>query len=200
MYPFRYTNWTDRGAMLTFIDQVSFAHLFIQTPEGPMVAHAPLIVTAEGNLRFHLARANRLTAHLDGAQVLASIAGADAYVSPDWYGSDDQVPTWNYVAVEVTGIVRRVSGADLVQILDTLSAMHEARLVPKKPWTRGKMSAGLFDGMQKAICGFEMTVEDLKGTRKVGQNKSPAEIESAAAALDAAGKSEMAALMRSACV
>lgn len=198
MHPNRIFNWTDEQAMFDFIRRVSFAHIFIQSPEGPMVAHAPMVVTAEGNLRFHLSRTNRLSKHLDGAEVLTSLAGVDAYVSPDWYGSDDQVPTWNYVTVEARGPVRALAEADLVAILDELSVTHEARLAPKQPWTRGKMRPGLFDGMLKSILGFEMLVENLGGTRKLGQNKSQAEIESAAQALAAAGKADMAAAMREA--
>ena len=37
------------------------------------------------------------------------------------------------------------------------------------------MDAGEDEGMLKAIVGYELTVEDLRGTRKLGQNKSEAE-------------------------
>jgi transcriptional regulator len=198
MHSNRIFHWTDRDAMLAFVDQISFAHLFVNSPEGPLVAHTPIVVTGEGRLRFHLSRANLPSQHLDGAQALISLAGPDAYVSPDWYGSDDQVPTWNYVTVEARGKVRQLPEAGLVEILDALSASHEARLAPKHPWTRGKMRPGLFEGMLKAIVGFEMTVEELRGTRKLGQNKKPAEIEGAAEGLTAAGRPDLAALMRDA--
>lgn len=161
--------------MLAFVAERAFAHLFAATPEGPRVAHVPLIVTGDGALRFHLARSNALTPHLDGARAVASLAGPDAYVSPDWYGSADQVPTWNYVAVEAEGTVRRLSEADLAAQADALSAAHEARLAPKPPWTRAKMSPGRFEAMLPAIVGFEMTLTALRGTRKLGQNKTESE-------------------------
>ena len=41
---------------------------------------------------------------------LLRVNGADAYVSPDWYVSPDQVPTWLYQAVHLTG-----HGADVVR-------------------------------------------------------------------------------------
>jgi transcriptional regulator len=198
MHSNRSFHWADREAMLAFIGEISFAHLFAAAPEGPLVAHAPLVVTRDGNLRFHLSRANPLARHLDGAIALASLAGPDGYISPDWYGIDDQVPTWNYVTVEARGPVRLLSDTDLVALLDDLSAAHEARLAPKRPWTRAKMGPGLFDGMLKSIIGFEMAVETLNGTRKLGQNKKPEQIENAAAGLAGAGRSDMAALMRGA--
>jgi len=188
--------WTDRDEMLAFVAQTAFAHLFAQTAEGPMVAHVPLTVTREGNLRFHLARGNALTKHLEGLTALASIGGPDAYISPDWYGLDDQVPTWNHVAVEALGSVRRLSEAELVAQVDDLSAAHEVKLLPKRPWTRAKMTPAKFEKMLPAIIGFELEVADLRGTVKMGQNKRRAEMEGAAAGLEAAGQTEVAAMMR----
>lgn len=196
MHPNRRFHWDDREAMLAFVSEVSFAHVFAMTRDGPRVAHAPVVVTRAGNLRFHLARSNALTAHLDGVAAVASIAGPEAYISPDWYGTDDQVPTWNYLAVEAEGPVRRLGEDDLVAVLDDLSAAHEARLLPKKPWTRAKMTPGRFEAMLPAIHAFELEITALRGTYKLGQNKSADEMAGAAAGLEAGGKREVAALMR----
>jgi transcriptional regulator len=196
MHPNRTFHWHDHDAMLGFVADVSFAHIFAATPDGPRVAHGPVLVTREGNLRFHLARTNGLAKHLDGLTALASIAGPDAYISPDWYGSDDQVPTWNYMTVEAEGRVRRLPEADLVALLDDLAAAHETRLLPKRPWTRDKMTAGRFEGMLKAIDAYELSVEVLRGTAKMGQNKNVAEMRGAAAGLEASGRMSVAALMR----
>lgn len=196
MHPDRRFHWEERAALLAWTAELSFAHIFAVTPDGPRVAHAPVLVTPDGNLRFHLARTNALTAHLDGGGAVASLAGPDAYVSPDWYGSADQVPTWNYLSVEIEGPVRRLGKADLVALLDDLSAVQEARLAPKPPWTRAKMTPRRFEAMLAAIHAFELTAETLRGTRKLGQNKTAAEIEGAAAGLEAAGRRDMAALMR----
>jgi len=196
VHPNRGFHWHDREAMLAFVGDVSFAHIFAQTPDGPRVAHAPVVVTRDGNLRFHLARSNGLARHLEGLTAVASVAGPEAYISPDWYGSDDQVPTWNYMAVEAEGRVARLGEAELVALLDDLSTEHEARLLPKKPWTRGKMTPGRFEAMLPAIIPFELTVEALRGTAKMGQNKSAAEMEGAAAGLEATGRPSVAALMR----
>lgn len=182
--------------MLAFVGDISFAHIFAQTPDGPRVAHAPVVVTREGNLRFHLARSNALTKHLDGLTAIASVAGPEAYVSPDWYGGDDQVPTWNYMAVEAEGRMRRLGEADLIALLDDLSAAHEARLQRKKPWTRAKMTPGRFEAMLPAILAFELAIEVLRGTAKMGQNKRAHEIEGAAAGLEGAGRASVATLMR----
>ena len=196
MHPNPRFRWNDRREILDFIQRNAFAHIFVQGAEGPLVAHLPVIVSREGHLRFHLSRANPVAKALDGAVALASVAGPDAYISPDWYGSDDQVPTWNYMTAEARGPVRRLSDDELVAQLDDLSAEHEMRLLPKRPWTRAKMDPESFAGMLKAIAGFEMAVESLTGTLKLGQNKKDDDAAGAVDGLVAAGRQDMADLMR----
>jgi len=195
MHPNRTFAWTERDEMLAFIAEISFCTVFVGRGDDPLVVHVPVVVHGPGRLRFHIARSNRAAAALEGARALLSCMGPDAYISPDWYGTPDQVPTWNYIAVECTGPLRRLDDAELIHQLDALSAAHEARLAPKEPWTRHKMSAGKFDAMTGAIIGYELAVEDLRGTRKLGQNKKSTEREGALAGLADAGRAEMAALM-----
>ena len=194
MHPNRGFAWDDRDAMLALVAGISFGTI---AADGPMIAHAPVIVAGPDRLRFHLSRSNRAVGALGGKRAILSILGPDSYVSPDWYGTPDQVPTWNYLAVEAEGPVRRLDEAELAALLDDLSAAHEARLAPKPLWTRAKMSPGRFEAMLKAIVGFELTIEELRGTRKLGQHKKEAERTGAAGGL-APFHPEMAKLMREA--
>lgn len=155
----------------TLLDQaarIGFAHLFVATPAGPMVAHAPITRHGE-RLRCHLARANRLHPHLAGATVLLSLAGPQGYVSPTWYAqARDQVPTWNYVSVEIDGIARGVTDAALLEHLDALADAHEPG---PDSWTRAQTDPGAIAAMLPAIEGFEIEVSAARGTNKLGQNK-----------------------------
>jgi transcriptional regulator len=193
MHPNRTFHWVDEREMLDFVARISFATICV---EGPAVVHAPLLVAAPDRLLFHVSRGNAALPRLDGARAIASLMGPDAYVSPDWYGTPDQVPTWNYLAVEVEGPLRRLDDAQLEEQLGALSAAHEARLAPKPPWTRDKMSPARFEAMLKAIIGFELRVEALRGTRKLGQHKSAQERANVAQALEDLGQGEMARLTR----
>ena len=195
MHPAPGFAWTDRAAMTDFISAVSFGTLFIPTPEGARIAHAPVVVEGPDRLRFHLSRRNAAANAADGEHVLLSVLGPAAYVSPDWYDSEDQVPTWNYIVVECEGSLRRLSEEELSDLLDKLSALHETRLAPKPPWTRDKLTPARFDAMLKAIVGFELSIETMQGTRKLGQNKRPAERAGASAGLRAIGRDDMARLM-----
>ncbi|MDQ8755995.1 FMN-binding negative transcriptional regulator [Sphingosinicella sp. LHD-64] len=180
MHPDRRFAWDDRDAMLAFVADISFCTIAV---DGPFVIHAPVVVDAPGRLRFHVARGNRATKALDRARAVVSCLGPDAYISPDWYGTPDQVPTWNYVGVEAEGSLRRMDEDELTSLLDDLSAAHETRLAPKPAWTRGKMTPARFEGLLKAIVGYELAIEDLRGTRKLGQNKRDEERAGAVAGL-----------------
>jgi transcriptional regulator len=91
--------------------------------------------------------------------------------------------------------VRALGEDDLVAILDDLSAAHEARLLPKRPWTRAKMTPGRFEAMLPAITGFELRVAELRGTAKLSQNKGAADVEGVIAGLRASGKPHQADLV-----
>jgi transcriptional regulator len=190
MHPNRAFAWHERDDMLAFVAEIAFCTI---CADGPTVAHAPVVVDPPGRIRFHLARGNR--AKLDGRRAIVSCLGADAYISPDWYGTPDQVPTWNYLAVEAEGPLRRLDEAELATLLDDLGAAHESRLAPKPRWTRAKMSPGRFEAMLEAIVGYELAIEDLRGTRKLGQHKADSERQGAADGL-APFSPAMAALMR----
>ncbi|WP_428630965.1 FMN-binding negative transcriptional regulator [Sphingopyxis sp.] len=184
----------DLAALL--VREVGFAAIFASTPDGPRVAHAPVVLGADDRtLQFHLARGNGLTRHLDGATALAVVQGPDAYVSAGWYNEADQVPTWNYVAVEMEGIVRKLDREALVAQLDNLSAHHEGRIGANPPWTRYKMNPTIFGRMADAIIGFEMTISAWRPTVKLSQNKSDDERGRVIDRLQAQGHGALAHLM-----
>jgi transcriptional regulator len=152
-----------------------------------MIAQAP-VVLGEGLLQFHLAKGNPfLDAARAGAMAKAVFQGPDAYISPDWYVSENQVPTWNYAAVFVQGPLRTLNRDEMIAQVDALSAEQEARLAPKKPWTRTKMTPGADQRLFAAIEGVEMRIDALEGKFKLSQNKSAADIRGAIAALEALG-------------
>ena len=200
MHPARYFHEQGEAALSTLVAERGFG-LIIGVADGrPVAAHAAFLLEGR-RLRFHLSRMNALTPVLEAqGRCLAVVTGPDAYISPDWYGLDDQVPTWNYLSVEMEGPLAVLDDAAAAILLDDLSAHFEAKLAPKPPWTRAKMSPERFELMvSKGIRAFEMRVERLEGITKLSQNKAPEVIERTAAALSALadpGSREIARLMR----
>jgi transcriptional regulator len=185
----------DRALFEALITETGFGMVFLTTPDGPRVAHVPLLLTRSGTLRFHLALGNALTRHLDGAQALAVINGPDGYVSARWYSDPDQVPTWNYIALEMEGPVRRMDRTELLALLEDVSAHHEARVADGTPWTMDKMARIKRDRMMDMIVGFELTVLAWRPTFKLSQNKPPEERARLIEGLKAEGANALAALM-----
>lgn len=196
MHPSPTFRWDDPETLIAFATAVGFGMLFGQTPDGSRVAHLPFVQTGPDRLAFHIARGNGLARHLDGATALLVVNGPDGYVSPDYYGIADQVPTWNYLAAEFEGHVTRISEDALLAQIDALSAQEEARLSPKPAWTRDQTNPAVITQLLKGIWGFEMRVAAWRGTAKLSQNKPDHVRLKAADAVEAAGHFALAHLMR----
>ena len=194
----------DRAASLAFAEARGFGLVCAWNGSRPVASLLPFYLSKgpEGSVQalFHVARQNPLVAVADGKTPwLLAVNGADSYVSPDWYVSPDQVPTWLYQSVHLTGMVRSLSEDELAVQIDALSAKFEAWLLPKKPWSTAKMTAARLEALKKAIVGLVMTVEEIEGSFKLNQTKSDADFAAVAGALaaqDDADAKEIAQLMR----
>ena len=154
-------------------------------------AYAPVILDAgngaKGGIRYHLAVGNPLAKLEDGARVRISLLAANAYVSPDWYRETMTVPTWNYIAVEGEGTVRRTSREELRQLVIDLSAQEESKLLPKTPWLIDKMPPQRIAALLNGIVGFSLSFNMLEGKFKISQDKTPEDFESVITALGSRG-------------
>jgi len=179
----------DWVVLLDTIEAYPFGLLVLSCPHGLEAAHLPFVVKRSGEdkglLRCHVARANPIWkgVHNDST-ALAVFSGPHSYISPDWYDSKHQVPTWNYVAVHVTGIPRLMEDWEVIDVLDDLSEISESRLA-KSPWTAGRLPQQVYKGLRKGIVGIEIGIESMQGKWKLSQNKTPADRRRAALALDA---------------
>ena len=196
MHPNPLFRGDDAAADAALVGQIGFGMVFAATPDGPRVAHTPLLMTQDGAVQFHLARANALVRHLDGATALIVVNGPDAYVSPRWYDDRNTVPTWDYVALELEGPVRRMDDAGLEAFLHAAIAKHETRL-GGEPWRAEESSEKMWAGLFRGIVGFELTVAARRPTYKLSQNKPPETRARIADGLDEAGSGALAAWVRS---
>ena len=177
---------SDRDVLHEFVRTHSFAVIAGLIGGEIQFAYAPTLFVADsdhGRVQFHLARANPMAA-LDGGQsVKISFMGPHSYISPNWYKSS-QVPTWNYIAAEGVGRVRRLDMEELRQQLSALAAQHEAYAAPDNPWSPEKLNPDQMTALVNAIDGFEVVFVSLEGKLKLSQNKSQADIASAIAGLE----------------
>lgn len=142
--------------------------------EAPWLSHVPFLLDEDGvQAHLHLVRSNPIARALREGRLPARIAvsGPDSYVSPDWYGVADQVPTWNYIAVQLTGVLDLQPQDSLHGLLDRQSAHFEHQLAPKPPWTSDKMTKPVLDKMMRQIVPCVLRLTDVDGTWKMNQNK-----------------------------
>ena len=182
----------DHALMREWIGRSAFGMVFLTTPEGPRVAHTPFVMRDENRLQFHLARGNALTPSLERATALAVVNGPDGYVSPRWYDNRDTVPTWDYVAIEMEGPVRSIADDELDTLLYDLIDTHECGIEGDR-WSAEEVSEPMWNGLFKAIVGFEMEVREWRPTFKLSQKRTPAERETIVAGLAGNGNEALAA-------
>ncbi len=207
----RPTSRPDRAACLAFAQARGFGVVCAFDGDGPVASSLPFCLDYRNDgtpsVSFHVARGNALgvlaTDPANGKSArhpwLLAVSGADAYVSPHWYASPDQVPTWLYQVVHLKGAIRAMTAPELADHLDALSARFESSLASNAPWTAGEMTAGRREAMMQAITGVVMTVEGIEGSFKLNQHKSDADHIAVADALarqpDAAAR-QISKLMR----
>lgn len=162
-----------------------FGVLCLNGDPAPMIAHVPFFLNDTGDTaELHLVRSNPIArAVKDATAAVIAVNGPDSYVSPDWYNIPNQVPTWNYVAVHMRGVLQPMAPAETRAHLDRLSGHFEERLAPKKPWTTAKMQADLVEKLQQQIISFRFEVQEVEGTWKLNQNKPDSARQNAAEAI-----------------
>jgi transcriptional regulator len=164
------------AASLAFAAARGFGLVIACDAGRPVASLLPFrLIEADGKvpkLEFHVARANPLGAIAEkGGTWLVAVQGHDAYVSPDWYASAEQVPTWLYEAVHLSGPVRVVPGDHTQSHVERLSAKFESWLAPKPAWKLDKVGDKRREMLLKAIVAVEMTVESIESSFKLNQHK-----------------------------
>lgn len=189
--------WLDR-----LLARDAFVTLLTTGADGlPQAARLPVLYRRDGEdilIEGHWARPNPQAGHAGPALLL--VHGPHAYVSPGWYPDKEaqaRVPTWNYAAAELRGVLEPVDDPDaLIAMLDGLSARHEAGvggdwdLQPIDPRQR-RMLAG--------IVGFRFRPDQVRIKLKLSQNHPEANqcsVIDALSALPAPASQELAQWMR----
>ena len=199
MYIPRFNQVTDRSLLLEVMGRYSFAMLIGPADQAaPVATHLPLVVKDEGEhgvLEGHFARANPHWRSLAGQKTLVVFPGPHSYVSPTLYTEELSVPTWNYVAVHASGILRLIEEPEgKEELLRELIAANEPRFLEK--WQR--MPDGYRRTMLAGIVGFRIPIAHIEGKFKLSQNRNADERQNVQAAHSSGSsdQQELAAWMR----
>jgi transcriptional regulator len=155
-----------------FLVKNSFAILFSQVNGRPWATHIPLELELDENgkdvLVGHISKANtQWKAFTESPQVLCIFNGPHAYVSSSWY-REEEVPTWNYIAVHVYGKLSILDEAAVMASLHRLVDKYEVH--SKQPVSLHTMSAKTLKQV-RGIVGFKIEITDIQAAYKLSQTR-----------------------------
>ncbi|MEH6495090.1 MAG: FMN-binding negative transcriptional regulator [Pseudomonas marincola] len=192
MYIPSYFSAPAKETLLDILPAANFAQIITADADGvPMASHLPTVYDPDkgefGTIYAHVARANPHWKLFKDRQTLIIFSGPHDYISPRFYATTINVPTWNYVAVHAYGepvlIEDPVAAA---QILKRLTSDNEKDR--SDPWDVSEVEEKRFSAMLKAIVVFEIPVTRMEAKAKLGQNKKS---EDKQAVFDALQKTEL---------
>ncbi|OGU77590.1 MAG: hypothetical protein A2V93_05635 [Ignavibacteria bacterium RBG_16_34_14] len=173
MYIPAYTEAKDRIKLVAFMKSYNFALLISNNEEHPDVTPLPFVVTEEERklrLVTHIARANPQWKNLNGKEnVLVLFQGPHCYISPKFYESRMNVPTWNYTMAAAYGKPKIFHERE--KHLNLVHSMFEI-MEPKFRSQWDDLPEDYKEKLFSEIVGIEIEVEKLEGKFKLSQNKT----------------------------
>ena len=154
------------------IEEVCFGTLVEYIDGALYAAHIPLHFDKDRKWAYgHLAKANELAAKWDlgGSEndALFVISGPSAYISSSWY-TTEEVPTYNYTAIQVKGTRRLRNRNETDDDLKKLVNYYEQK--EPKGLTYDTYSPETLL-QSKGVVGFSLEIKSIKAIEKLSQNR-----------------------------
>ena len=184
MYTAEHFKISDKAEILSFMRSYSFATIVTANNNIPSATHLPFAITEKNDelyLHSHFAKANKQWEELTKQDVLVIFTEPHAYISTKNYDREQNVPTWNYMAVHVYGKGEIITEKEeALQELGHMIAVFEKEY--QAQWD--SLPVTYRDGMLKAIVPFRIRISAIQAKKKISQNRSPTEKERIIETLD----------------
>jgi len=158
-----------------FMQRYSFATIITAKDDLPVATHLPFVVIKVDDklvLRSHFAKANPQAEDVVTGKSLVIFTEPHAYISPKNYEKEQNVPTWNYLAVHAYGNCTILDSEEQkASLLNETIKYYEADYLKQYD----SLSDEYKQRMMKGIVAFEMVVDDLQAKKKLSQNRSEVE-------------------------
>lgn len=175
MYTPAHFNISDKKAISKLVNDYPLATV-LSYPVGSdvFINHLPLMFDPANSevMLGHMARRNPQWEHFRTSQkATVIIQGPHAYITPSWYRSGRDVPTWNYAVAHLHGHVELIEDfKGQVKVIKTMSEHFERNL--SNPWKFSlpddlKTEAALTG----AIVSFRFVIEKIEAKFKLSQNR-----------------------------
>jgi transcriptional regulator len=189
MYIPSFNKFPDQQETIAFMQRYSFATIVTVKDGVPTATHLPFLVKQKGDkiiLSAHFAKANPQSIDIINNNTLVIFIEPHAYISTKNYEKEQNVPTWNYLAVHAYGKCAVLeSEEEKAALLKEMIQYYETDYL--KQWDA--LPYDYKQKMMKGIVAFEMIVDDLQAKAKLSQNRSPKEQENIIHELDSAQNS-----------
>lgn len=176
MYVPRHFEESERSRLDAFMRANDFAALVSSVDGAPFATHVPVLLDPsrgpQGSILGHMARGNpHWRSWGTDAEVLVIFNGPHCYVSPTWYETTPNVPTWNYAAVHASGRARVIDDpAEARAILARTVAVYEGE--GEGAWSLDGLPEDYLRRMIRGVAAFEIAIERVEGKFKLSQNRA----------------------------
>ena len=173
---------TDLAELRRVIELNPWATLVGRDSEGMTASHYAVLLDPDRDdltVVGHVGRPDDLVLGIGGREqeLLIVFQGPHGYISPGWYGDVPAVPTWNYVAVHLSGVPEILEPEENLRVLDHLVDHFETRFPsPRGMWTPPNDDA-FVRRLESGTIGFRLTPTRVVAKRKLSQNKPDEVIE-----------------------
>ncbi len=178
---------TDVAEMRRVVEHNPWATIMSATDEGLVASHyAVMLDPGRDDLTIvgHVGKPDDLIHGLGERELLVILQGPHGYISPGWYGDTPSVPTWNFVAVHLSGVPEVLTPEENLQVLDRLVARFESGMpAPRLMWERPN-DPEYVRRLERGTVGFRLTPTRVVAKRKLSQNRPDEVVETIIAELE----------------
>ncbi|NAS11595.1 FMN-binding negative transcriptional regulator [Poritiphilus flavus] len=155
-----------------FLKQNAFG-ILVNTVDGrPWATHIPLELDTDEEGRDvlvgHIAKANpQWRSFKEEERLLCIFNGPHTYVSSSWY-QQEEVPTWNYIAVHIYGTLRILDQEAVLESLKKLVDKYERN--SDNPISVDRLSPKTMRQI-RGVVGFNIIIEEIQAAYKLSQGR-----------------------------
>ncbi|MCT9820254.1 FMN-binding negative transcriptional regulator [Microbacterium sp. W1N] len=179
---------TDLAELRRVIDENPWVTLVAAGDDGMVASHYAVLLDEDRDdltIVGHVGRPDDAILGLGERELLVVVQGPHGYISPGWYPPGPEVPTWNFVAVHLSGVPEVLSREENLVVLERLVARFEGTMPqPRLMWTPPN-DEEFISRLERGTVGFRLTPTRVTAKRKLSQNRPDEVVDTVIAALEA---------------
>lgn len=178
MYPYKQYQIKDFGKIIKIIQEYPLAILISINNDDCLISHVPLYLQEDkksSKLIGHIDKNNPQSNFLNQKKIQILFQAVDSYISPNDYVSS-QLPTWNFITIEIKGFVNEIDNRDEKKklLIQTTKRFEKGN----NPFIL-KYDDSRMDKLIDYITTFEIGIKNWKGIIKMSQEKLQEDFEKA---------------------